>query len=385
MSKYDFLESFLHKCDDSKRRRHLTALQKISPSRINIEGRDYINFSSNDYLALSHSESIKKAAKDAISIYGNGSTASRLVCGNHQLHMQLEQSLANWKGKEAALLFNSGFQANSGIIPAIADRKTLIFSDRLNHASIVDGIRLSGARHLRFRHADMEDLEKLLKKHAEDTCRKIVISETLFSMDGDYTDLQSLVQLTEKYDALLYLDDAHGSGVCGPNGRGPAHEIINKVDFYIGTFGKALGSFGAYCACSKNIKDYLVNCARSFIFSTALPPAVIAANLAAVNKVKEMDIERKRIAELSASLRQRLKASGFETNDSNSPIVPLFSHTEEATLALSNSLKANGIFAIAIRPPTVPAGTCRLRLTITADHSEDDINKLMQALQNVSI
>jgi 8-amino-7-oxononanoate synthase len=380
MSKYDFIKDFLEKRINQSRLRELKDFNEVSSSRIKFKNQLYINFSSNDYLGLSHSKTLINANQKAVEKWGTGSTSSRLVCGNMSIYSELESQLASWKGTENALVFNSGYQANSSIIPAIADRKSAIFSDKLNHASIVDGIQLSRAKHIRYKHNDMLDLENCLATSDEE--RKIIISETLFSMDGDIADLNALSELSKKYNALLYLDDAHGSGIYGHKGKGPACEIIDSVDFYVGTFGKALGSFGAYCACSSEIKQFLINSARGLIYSTALPASVISTNIAAVEHVQNMDNERKHLAQLTFSFRKFINDSPYKTIEADSPIIPLIIGTENETIALSEYLLKRQIYAISIRPPTVPEGTCRIRFTLTSSHSDEDLNTLIKALNS---
>ena len=372
--KYTEFQNFLKKCSDNNRFRSLKDFDSVTSNEITFEGKKYINFSSNDYLGLS--SKLRTKAQEH-----TGSTASRLVCGNTKDISDLEKSLASWKGTETSLLFNSGYQANSTIIPAIADRKSIIFSDKLNHASIIDGVKLSGAKHVRYRHNDLVQLEELLKKHKVDNCRKIIISETLFSMDGDFADIQFILDLAKKYDCITYIDDAHGSGISGKNGIGPCGDLLNKIDFYISTFGKAHGSFGAYCACSKLLKDYLINCARGFIFSTALPPAVIATNAQSIEVIQGLNEERNKLSKNIETIRTFLKKENFQTIESSSPIIPVITGSEQDTLGLSSYLMEQGIFAIAIRPPTVPENTCRIRLTVSSIHTEENISTLLKTLK----
>ncbi|MCM8525028.1 MAG: 8-amino-7-oxononanoate synthase [Lentisphaeraceae bacterium] len=375
--KYSDFQNFLEKCTDNHRFRTLKNFDSVTASRIKSGSKTYINFSSNDYLGLSSSEALNSTG----STPNSGSTASRLVCGNTSRINQLEELLAKWKQKEAALLFNSGYQANSTIIPAIADRKSIIFSDKLNHASIIDGIKLSGAKHVRYKHNDMEQLEELLKKHSDEKGRKIIISETLFSMDGDFADLKRISELAEKYNCLTYIDDAHGSGLSGENGIGPCEQFMASIDFYISTFGKALGSFGAFCASSQMLKDYLINSARGFIFSTALPPTIIETNIKAVEAIQNLDTEREALSKNIDKIRTFLKENSFNTIESDSPIIPIIIGPEKDTLDLSSYLLENDIFAVAIRPPTVPENTCRIRITVSSEHTHKDIDKLLSTLK----
>lgn len=375
--KYASFREFLEKCHSSNRFRTLKNFQNVTSTRIEYEGKEFINFSSNDYLGLSSSSKLTNTGHKSC-----GSTASRLVCGNSSAMNELENSLAEWKGTEAALLFNSGYQANSTIIPAIADRKSIIYSDKLNHASIIDGIKLSGAKLVRYRHNDLNQLEDLLKKHDGENGQKLIISETLFSMDGDFSDLKKLTELASKYNCLTYIDDAHGSGLSGTKGIGPAEGFIDKIDFYISTFGKALGSFGAYCCSSQLLKDYLINSSRGLIFSTALPPTVIETNKKAVQIIQTMDNERLRLSSNISKVRNFLKTENFQTIESSSPIIPIITGSEERTLALSDFLLRRGIYAVAIRPPTVPENTCRIRITLSSAHTSEDLDTLFESLKS---
>jgi len=381
MKRLDFFVKKLQQIEELKRTRTL----QHSPSAgrtLERQNRQLLNFSSNDYLGLASDPRPARAAADAALKCGSGATASRLVCGSLEIHRQLEQEIADWKKTEAALLFNSGFQASCGIIPAIAERHSLIFSDKLNHASIIDGIKLSGATHKRYRHCDTADLARLLEA-APPEKRKIIISESLFSMDGDTAPLEDIRQLAERFDALLYIDDAHGSGTCGSEGRGPAAAQMERIDIYLGTFGKALGGFGGYVACSQQIRDYLVNTCRSFIYTTALPPAVAAANLEAVRLCRGMNEERRQLQSNIASLRNFFKEHGLQSICGDSPIVPLITGSESDTLKISRLLLNEGILAVAIRPPTVPADSSRIRFTLSAQHSEEDMQSLFNALKKV--
>ncbi|MEK7376298.1 MAG: 8-amino-7-oxononanoate synthase, partial [Candidatus Margulisiibacteriota bacterium] len=262
-------------------------------SRVNVEieidGKKYIDFSSNNYLGLSNHPKIIEAAKNAIDKYGAGSLGSRLLSGSFDIHDELEAKTAEFKQKEAALVFNTGYQANVGIISTLAGKKDMALSDKLSHASIIDGIRLSGASHFRFKHNDMAHLEDVLKRERKRFRHVLIISESVFSMDGDLAPLKQLAGLKKKYDCLLFIDEAHATGVFGKTGAGLIEQerLSDKVDLIMGTFGKAMGSFGAYLACSRLMKNYLINACRSFIYSTALPPVVIAANIAAIDAVKK--------------------------------------------------------------------------------------------------
>lgn len=347
-------------------------------SRISIHGIEYINFASNDYLGLAGSLELAEAAKKAIDAYGAGAGASRLLAGGTEIHKQLERSLAKFKSVEAALALNSGYTANVSAIPAIADENCTIFSDELNHASIVDGCRLSRAKKIIYRHTDTGHLAELMEQSKG---RKIVITETVFSMDGDIAPIGDLRRICKDHDALLYLDDAHGTGVLGEGCGALKHFGIepDSAIIQMGTFSKALGSFGAFIAGEKTIIDWLVNTGRGFIFSTALPASVVAASLAAIESIRSDKRLIERLWTNRTGLFDGLQKLGFDTMKSETPIIPLNTGSIEKALGLSRHLSDKGIYAPAIRPPTVP--TPRIRLSVTAAHTDEDIDRLISALK----
>jgi 8-amino-7-oxononanoate synthase len=320
-------------------------------------GRHCLNLASNNYLGLSGHPALRQAAQEAVERYGTSSGASRLVSGNFALFDLLETELAGFKGQEAALAVGSGFAANLSIFSALADRSTVVFSDRLNHASIVDGIALSGAKHLRYRHNDPDHLSALLDKHS-DAPRKILVTDTVFSMDGDVADLPALVRLASDHEALLIVDEAHATGIFG-RGRGMAAEqgVEAEVDVHMGTFSKALGSHGGYIAGRREIVDLILSRGRAFIFSTALPPAVIGASLAALRLVAADNGPAARLLGLAEGLRSHLAGLGLDTGPSTSQIVPVILGRNRETLGARDFLLERSIFAAAVRPPTVPEGT----------------------------
>jgi len=342
------------------------------------ENKTLINFSSNSYLGMHLDKRVIEASSRATQNLGVSSTASRLVCGTMPLHDELEKAVAQWKGAGESIVFNSGFQANVGLIQALADKNTMIFADKLAHASIIDGIRLSGAKFQRFQHNDMSSLEKLLKRY-QDVEHKIIISETVFSMDGDAAPIANLVSLSKKYEAFLYLDDAHGAGVYGENGCGSTGRWAKDVDLLLGTFSKAFGSFGAYACVSRGLKDYLLNTCRSYIFSTALPPGVIAANLKSVELMASEEYEAKRESLLKRCkhLRESLKQKNYQIVDGTGPIIAILIGSEEGALNKSKELLEKGFLIPAIRPPTVPKGSSRLRLTLSSLHTDKQIEDLL--------
>ena len=342
------------------------------------ENKKLINFSSNSYLGMHLDKRLIEASSHATQNLGVSSTASRLVCGTMPLHDELEKAVAQWKGHDESIVFNSGFQANVGLIQALADKNTMIFADKLAHASIIDGVRLSGAKFQRFHHNDMGSLEKLLERY-QDVEHKIIISETVFSMDGDAAPIADLVALSKKYEAFLYLDDAHGAGVYGENGCGPTGRWAKDVDLLLGTFSKAFGSFGAYACMSKGLKDYLLNTCRSYIFSTALPPGVIAANLKSVELMASEEYETKRqsLLEKCHFVRESLKQKNYQLVDGEGPIIAVLIGSEEGALNKSKELFEKGFLIPAIRPPTVPKGSSRLRLTLSSLHTDEQLEDLL--------
>jgi 8-amino-7-oxononanoate synthase len=349
--------------------------------RVTFGEKEYINFSSNDYLGLSTHPFVIERAKRAMDNYGYGSGASRLLGGGSILHKELEDKIAQFKEAEAALVFNSGYSANTGIIPAITDKDSGIFSDEFNHASIIDGCRLSKAQTLIFRHKDLNHLEGLLRK--ESAKKKIIVTDTVFSMEGDIAPVEELFDLCKRYDALLYLDDAHGLGVLG-NGKGAlSHFNIQPEPWIIqmGTFSKALGSLGAFIAGSSDIIEWILNTARSFIFSTTLPPCVAAASTAALDLIeKDSELIKKLWKNRNEAVRL-LKDINCDTIGSETPIIPIRTGTLENTIRVSKHLYERGIFAPAIRPPTVKEP--RIRITVTAAHATEDIERLIEALREL--
>ncbi|MBA3053340.1 MAG: 8-amino-7-oxononanoate synthase [Sphingomonadales bacterium] len=362
--------------------RELLPAQLADGGRIVREGRDLIDFSSNDYLGLARHPLLAERAGQWAATHGAGAGASRLVTGTSDAHLALEAKVAAFKGTEAALLFASGWQANAAVIPALlaAAPGAMVFADRLVHASMHAGIAAAGARQVRFRHNDLAHLETLLAERGQGAAARFILTESVFSMDGDRADLAALVRLARRHDAFLFVDEAHATGVLGPNGAGLSAQAPG-ADLIMGTFSKALGGFGAYVAGSRLLRDYLVNTCGGFIFSTAPPPAVLGTIDAALDLVPGMDAERAHLAALAERLRAGLGELGFDTAGSSTQIVPAIIGTEEATLALSRRLADAGMLAAAIRPPTVAKGTSRLRLALRATHSEADVDALLGALR----
>jgi 8-amino-7-oxononanoate synthase len=352
--------------------------------RVTIGDRDITLLCSNDYLGLANHPALRQAASKAMDRYGFGSGASRLISGTGPLHQALEDRIARFKGTDMALLFNSGYAANTGVIPAIAGIGDVILSDSLNHASIIDGCRLSKADVRVYRHKDVGEVETLLKKDLN-AKRKLIITDGVFSMDGDIAPLHDLVFLSEKYDAILMVDDAHGTGVLGKTGRGTVEHLglSGRVPIQIGTLGKAFGSFGAYAAGNKDLISILINHARSFIYSTALPPSVCAASLTAIDIVEHEPERRERLWKNRNRFVNGLNSTGISTGNSETPIIPIVIGDSGRALAAAEKLFKYGIYAPAVRPPTVPANSARIRATVTAAHIENDVDSALDIFRRL--
>lgn len=345
---------------------------------LSVDGRDVLNFCSNNYLGLANDPTLVEAAKAALDRYGIGPGAVRTIAGTMTIHQELEAALARFKGVEAAISFQSGFVANLAVIPALVGDGDVIVSDELNHASIVDGVRLARAGRKIYPHGDVDALaDRLAEARTEDANRILVITDGVFSMDGDVAPLPELVELARRHGCRLLVDEAHGTGAIGPGGRGAVAEagLQGEVDVIVGTLGKALGSYGAYASGSAELVELLVNSARPFIFSTALPPPSVGAATAALEVVQA---EPQRVERLQANaelVRSELQEAGFETGESRTQILPLQVGEADAAMALCERALERGAFAQAIRPPTVPEGTSRLRLTVMATHRPDELRR----------
>lgn len=380
---------FTHELEDLRARglyRSMRLVEGAQRGRVMLDGREVLLLCSNNYLGLADHRALKEAATSATERYGVGSGAARLVSGNMELHRELEKRLAVFKGTEAALLFNNGYSANVGIISALVGRGDTIYSDRLNHASIIDGALLSRARLLRYPHNDMDALRRLLTDNRGGG-RQLIVTDGVFSMDGDLAPLRELAALKNEFDALLMVDDAHGTAVLGEHGRGSVElcGVSSEVDVQMGTLGKGVGSFGAYVAGSAELIDYLRNSARSFIFSTSLPPAVLAASLAAIELVSSPEgvALRERLATNAGVFSRALAAAGFDTFGSTTQIVPVMVGEAQKTMEFSTRLLDQGLFVQGIRPPTVPAGSCRLRCTVMATHEEGDLRMAADIITSI--
>lgn len=381
--KWQFIATALAKRDRTHRRRTLPVLTPVDAIHVRKGTGDrlLINFSANDYLGLSKHPQVIAQAIDYTQRYGTGATASRLVAGSFDIHRNLEYQLAQALGTEAALLFGTGFQANATVLPVLLDKDALVLCDRLVHNSLLQGIRASGARFVRYAHNDLNTLEAQLQKHQNKAySRVMIVSETVFSMDGDRSDVPALVELSDRYGAILYLDDAHALGVLGPEGMGLAAKMPG-VDIIVGTFGKACGASGAFVACSEAVRDYLINFCAGVIYTTALSPGVVGAVGAAIALFPSLEAERQHLLGEAEWLRSQLNRLNYTTAGSASQIVPAIVGPEAKTLALAAWLETQGCLATAIRPPTVAAGTSRIRLALSCQHGRSHLAQLVAAIE----
>ncbi|MFQ1048944.1 8-amino-7-oxononanoate synthase [Avibacterium paragallinarum] len=350
------------------------------------DGRTMLNMSSNDYLGLANDDALKS---EFLKNYGENlphftSSSSRLLTGSFAIYEQLESLMASRFEREACLLFNSGYHANIGILPAVANKKTLIVADKLVHASIIDGIRLSEADFVRYRHNDFNHLETLLAKHQAHYQRMIIVTESIFSMDGDVVDLRQLVALKHRFgNVMLYVDEAHAIGAYGDTGLGIAEQqgCVQEIDFLVGTFGKALASMGAYVVCDQLIKDYLINKMRPLIFSTALSPICVAWTAFLFEKFPLFATRRQHLHQISEKVRSFFRQNFTQPIVSESGIIPYIIGDNEKTVATAQALQQQGYYCLPIRPPTVPQGTSRIRLSLTADMSEQEVDEFLILLQ----
>jgi len=364
--------------------RSLIDMRPLDARLIEVAGQAYVNFSSNDYLALRFHPIVVSRAKLWLDAFGAGTGASRLVTGNLTAFSVIEAKLAKLKQKEAALVMASGFQTNGAVLAALLDpsvlgAKPLVFADKLNHASMHFGCAAAGIRQQRYRHRDAGHLAELLKKSEGESGPRFILTESVFSMDGDMAPLGEIAALAKQYDATLIVDDAHGTGILGDEGEG----LSGGADIVIGTASKALGGFGAFVACSKEVREYLINRCAGLIYSTALPPAALGAMDAALDLLPSLDESRATAARLSKRFRDGAHGIGFETGASETQIVPVIVGSAQSAQGLSKKLKEAGCWATAIRPPTVPKGTARLRFAFTAAHTDADIDELLDVLKDV--
>ena len=355
-------------------------------STLSVEGRSLINFCSNDYLGLASHPDIVKALKQAADLYGTGSGASHLVSGHSVVHQKLEEQLAEYTGRPRALLFSTGYMANIGAINALIGRRDLVLQDQLNHASLLDGGRLSQADFKRYKHVDMASLEQRLEQSSAE--RKLIVTDGVFSMDGNLAPLREISSLAKKHSAWLMVDDAHGVGVLGQQGGGLVEELnmsVEQVPVLVGTLGKSFGTFGAFVAGSEALIETLIQYSRSYIYTTALPPAIAAATIASLKIVREETWRRDKLGLLIARFRSGAEQIGLRLAESNTPIQPVLINDDEKVMHVGQKLRAAGFLVGAIRPPTVPVGTGRLRITFSADHSEEQVDQLVAALDSLNL
>lgn len=380
----DFLKDQLASLKKAGLYRTLRSLEGPQSATTIIEGKRVVQLSSNNYLGLANHPRLKVAVKEAIDSYGSGAGASRLICGNLELNGKLEDKIAKLKKKENALLFNTGYMANIGIITALMSEGDIIFSDEFNHASIIDGCRMSGAQTEVYPHKDMGALEELLKESKQYNHR-LIVTDGIFSMDGDIAPLPDLVGLAKRYECMVMVDDAHATGVLGTNGGGTGEHFAleDKIDISMGTLGKALGGFGAFVAGSHELREFLINRARPFIFTTGLPPAVIASGIAALELLEEEPQIRMRLWENVGFFKNRIKELGFDTLKSETQIIPVLVGDVSLTMRMGEMLLEEGVFVQGIRPPAVPQGSSRLRVTIMATHTRKELGFALEAIEKV--
>lgn len=365
-------------------RRVMRSVQRRAGAEVFVQGRPAVDFSSNDYLGLAGDPRVARVAADALAEAGTGAGAARLISGNHPLHERLEREIAEFEQAPAALLFPSGYAANTGAIPALVGRGDAVYSDALNHASLIDGCRLSRADARVFPHLDVDALDRVLREDAGRFARRMIVVDGVFSMDGDLFPLDRLVEVARRHGAWTYVDDAHGTGVLGPNGRGTAERfgVEGEIDVRMGTLGKALGTAGAFIAGSGRLREWLLNRARPFVFTTGTPPALAAATLEALRIAREEPGRRERLRENARRLRAGLAALGHAApGEADGHVVPVLVGDAGATMRIGDALRERGFLVGAVRPPTVPPGRSRLRITLSAAHTGAQIGGLLDALR----
>ena len=364
--------------------REMRTVEGEQDSSVVINGKKVLMFSSNNYLGLANHPGLKKASMDAALYYGTGSGGSRLISGSMEVHRTLERELALFKGTDGALLFSSGYHANVGAMSALAGEGDLILSDEFNHASIVDGCRLSRGEVRVYKHGDMNSLKEMLRRSSKFK-QRLIVTDSVFSVDGDIAPLPDIVDLAEKYSALVMVDDAHGTGVLGKKGKGAIEHfgLEGKVEIQMGTLGKALGSFGAYIAGSEDLIQYLVNKTRSLLYTTALPPSVCGSALAALKILGERPELVSKLRNNANYFRKGMRDLGYPISESGTPILPLILRDPFVTMNMAGSLFDEGVYVQGIRPPTVPKGTSRLRITLMASHTREQLDFGLRAFKKI--
>lgn len=372
---------YLHQRQQDGLQRTLINCTHPAPGVIRVNGSDYLNLSTNDYLSLAHHPAVHKRAQEWIDIYGTGSEASRLVTGNIECFHAVEDKIARLKQKEATLIFPSGFQANASILHALLDKRILgseplVFADKLNHSSMHFGCAAAQVRQIRYRHLDMDHLSQLLKKHQDKKNPRFILTESVFSMDGDIAPMEIICELAEQHNCIVICDDAHATGILGKNGQG----LSDKADIVIGTFSKAMGSIGAYVACSENIRNFLLNHCTGIIYSTALPPSVLGSIDAALDLLPNLEDKRETVKKLAAEFREKLNNIGLDTAQSATQIVPIVIGDTQKALDIAAWLRSEGYWVTPIRPPTVPKGTSRLRVSFCPDHPQQKVMAMVELI-----
>ena len=379
----NYITDKLIKIKDKGLYRELRYIDTGQSPRVKIEGKEFILLGSNNYLGLCDDFRLKKAAIDAINKYGVGSGGSRLTTGSYDLHKQLEEKIASFKGTEASLVFNTGYMANVGIISALCDASWVIFSDKLNHASIIDGYRLSGAKLIRYKHCDMNDLLNKINKYKGSN--NLIVTDGVFSMDGDIAPLPEIVKIAKKFNMMTMVDDAHATGILNENGSGTVSYfgLDNEIDIIMGTLSKAVASEGGYVAGKKDLINYLINSARSFIYSTALSPSTIAVSIKALEIIEKDEERRVKLLKTSNWFQNQLKVAGFNVIESKTPIIPILIGEVDKAVEFSKILLSQGVYVLAIRPPSVPRGTSRLRISLMATHSKEDLEEALVKIKEI--
>lgn len=373
------IDEWIKQIDRTGRLRELRAIVRIDATKVLCADNKWrVVFCSNDYLGLKNHPKIIEAVKRATDEWGAGAGASRLITGNTKIHTALEEKICDWLGYESALLFGSGYLASIGVIEACGSIAKKIFSDRLNHASIIDGCRLAKCEKAIYEHLDIEMLSDMLSSSDKPS---MIVTESAFSMEGDYPDLEKISQLASSSDALLFVDEAHALGVYGESGKGLCASLNKKPNILLGTCGKALGSYGAFVATTKDIKNFLINRARTFIFSTAPSPPVVAASLTAIELIERKEAPIEKLWENTRYFRGAANQAGLPVKIEGGPIIPIIIGDERRTLAVSEKLWSAGFWVQPIRPPTVPEGSSRLRITISALHKKAEMDSLIEALK----
>lgn len=379
----EWIKEELKQIHDKQLFRILTELETGQSPEVTISGKSYVLLGSNSYLGLSVDPKVVESARLALGKYGTGSGGSRLVSGSFDLHRMLEERIARFKNTESSILFSSGYLANIGTISALVGSDDIIYSDELNHASIIDGARLSRSTVRIYKHLDLNHLQELIESDKNTKCRKLIVTDTVFSMDGDLVPLPELVGISEKYGCILMIDEAHAAGVLGKRGSGATEHfgVEDRVPVVMGTLSKAVGSLGGYIAGSKELIDFIRNRVRSYIFDTSLPPASLAASITAIDIIENEPERREHLWNMVNKFKTGIEDSGLRVLPSHSAIIPVLIGDAEPALNFAKMLRENGVFTPAVRPPSVPHGMCRIRVTIMATHTQEHIDTALKAFR----